>query len=249
MRDASGVAGGRRARRDPKRRFPMRRRLFLCAAAFLALPAIARAESTTFTRTIVADFEFSLVAGTDFNPGPVDSPFIAFQAVGDLTFQLDASLNDPSLPTTVPFLNATGVLQGTMPLDFGPFTISPNVAFLGGELTNIVRDGSGEVISADVRDLLMEWELIGPGFGRLYGKVGLDFDADGVSIPFADGTLLYGPTPFDVYSDDGDGDLSNDVLVAIGRNRTLRVVPEPSSAALLALGAAGSLAVARRRRG
>ncbi|WP_165250945.1 PEP-CTERM sorting domain-containing protein [Paludisphaera soli] len=225
----------------------MRRRFLLCTAAFLSLPALVHAEMTTFTRRVVADFEFSLVAGTPFNPGPVDSPFIPFQAVGDLTFRLDPSLNDASQPTTVPFLDATGVLQGTKPLDFGPFTISPNVAFLGGELTNIVRDGSGEVISADVRDLLMEWELVGPGFGRLYGRVGLDFDADGVSIPFAYGTVLYGPTPFDVYSDDGDGDTSNDVRVAVGRNRTLRVVPEPTSAALLALGGAGLLAFARRR--
>lgn len=225
----------------------MRRYLPLCAAAFLTLPTVALGEMTTFTRRVVADFEFSLVAGTPFNPGPVDTPFIPFQAIGDLTFELDPAINDPSAPTTVPFLDATGVLQGTKPTDFGPFTISPNVAFLGGELTDIVRDGSGEVISANVRGLLMEWELVGPAFGRLYGTAGLNFDADGVTIPFAYGTILSGPLPFDVYADDGDGDTSNDILVAIGRNRTLRVVPEPHSAALLALGAAGLLAVVRRR--
>ncbi|MDG3004640.1 PEP-CTERM sorting domain-containing protein [Paludisphaera mucosa] len=225
----------------------MRRILLLCALATLASPALVRAEPLIFTSHIIADFEFSLVAGTPFNPRPFDSPPIPFQAVGDLTFELAASLNDPGA-TTVPFVNATGVLQGVYPMIYGPFTISPNVAFIGGELTNIVRDGGGEVVSADVTGLSMEWELVGPNYGRLYGRAPLVFDGQGLSIPFAVGNVLAGPIPFNVYADDGDRDPSNDILVAIGSNRTLTVVPEPHSAALLAVGAAGLLAAAARRR-
>jgi hypothetical protein len=230
----------------------MCRRLTLGAILLAALPATVRAELLTFTRTVVADYEFSLLGGTPLNPGPT-TPFLPFRAVGELTFELDPSLNDPSMPATVPFVGATGILQGVPPSPAAtlPHTISPNVAFLGGSLTNIVRDGDGEVISADVSDLSMEWELIGtsPGFPvRIYSRGGLPFSAVGVAIPFLAGTRLADATVFNGYLDDGDGDPTNDPVVVLGRNRVLTVVPEPSSAALIGMGAlAAALASACRR--
>ncbi len=98
----------------------------------------------------------------------------------------------------------------------------------------------GEVISADVDGLSMLWEMFLPpelGGLRLYTQDGLPFSATGVTIPFALGTVLSGPAPFDVFLDTGMGDM--DPLVIIGQNRTLSVVPEPTSLALLGLTAAG----------
>jgi hypothetical protein len=162
------------------------------------------------------------------------------------------------MPTTVPFVDVTGVLQGVPPSppDTLPHVISPNLEFLGGSLTNIVRDASGNVISADVADLSMRWTLVGqsPMFPvTLYTQDGLPFDAAGVTIPFQVGTVLEGAAPFNVYLDDGDNDLTNDILVAIGQNRTLTVtaaVPEPSSAIVMMglIGLTTLFKVAKRRR-
>lgn len=210
----------------------MARVVLLGVVALVTLPTLARAGVIQFTSTVVADYEFSLLGRTPLNPGET-TPFIPFRAFGDLTFTLSSALNDPT-QTTVPFLNVTGVLQGIPPSPEAslPHTISPNVEFLSGTLTNITRDASGRVIAADVVNLSMRWELIGTGSAfpvRLYTKDGLPFDAQGVTIPFSVGTVLRGPAVFDVYLDDGDGNPTNDPLVVQGRNRTLTVVPEPAS--------------------
>jgi hypothetical protein len=226
----------------------MSRLVLLVLGTLSALPAVARAEPLTFTRTVIADYEFNLLGNSPINPGP-ETGFIPFRAIGDLTFELAASLNDPTA-TEVPFVNATGILTGVPPSPsaYLPHTISPNVRFLGGMLTNIVRDGAGSILSADVEDLNMEWELIaGGGALRLFGTagVGLPFSGPVSGIPFPAGTVLAGEQPFDVFLDLGGG---NSVLVAIGRNRTLTVVPEPTSIALVGLGVAGVVVAATRRR-
>jgi hypothetical protein len=233
----------------PSRRTTMLRlTLLLGLICPLILPAVVRADPTTFTVEVQADFELSLLGHTPLNPGDT-TPFMPFRAVGDFTFTLDPSLNDPTA-TTVPFSNVTGVLQGVPPslAVTLPYTLSPDLQFLGGDLTNIVRDGSGHVVSADVSDLSMRWDLIGTGPSfpvTLYTQVGLPFGATGVTIPFALGTVLEGDAPFNIDLDAGNP--ATDPLVAIGRDRTLRVVPEPSSFALFGLGLAGIRCLARRR--
>jgi hypothetical protein len=223
----------------------MRYRTLICVAALLSFPGLVRASDLTFTQTFVANFEFDLLPNTAINPGP-ESGFIPFEAIGSLTFTLDPSLNDPSHPTTVPFTNVTGLLNGVSPPSYLPYTISPDVQFLGGDLTNIVRDGSGNVTSANITDLSMRWDMIaGGGSVTLFTKDGLPFNGSTNSIPFSYGTVLAGPDPFNVYLDDP---ALGDPLVVIGRNRTLTAVPEPNSAILagLAVLAVGS-AMARRR--
>jgi hypothetical protein len=217
----------------------MYRGLLLCVLSLVVFPAALHADPLEFTTEMRADYQFSLLGGTVLNPGPT-TPFIPFRALGNLTFQLDPSLNDPSRPTTVPFVDAMGLLNGIPPSPAFtlPHTIDPNVQFLSGTLTNIQRDGSGHVTSADISDLSMRWELIGmnPAFNvRLYTKDGLPFDATGVTIPFQLGTVLAGAAPFDVYLDLGNP--ATDPLVAIGEDRTLTAVPEPSSFILFGVAA------------
>ncbi len=221
----------------------MRRRLLISLAAILLIPSVVHAGDLSFNETMVANFEFSLLGGTVINPGPT-TPFIPFEAIGNLTFTLDASINDPS-KTTVPFTNVTGMLSGVSPPPFLPYVISPNLEFLGGELTNIVRDINGNLVSADVADLSMRWTMVGTPYNlTLFTKDGLPFDGSVNSIPFSYGTVLAGAADFNVYLDDG----GSNPLVVIGRNRTLTAVPEPSSAILAGLAALGVGAVMARRR-
>ena len=227
----------------------MRHRILLCASLILCVPGLVRAADLTFTQNFVANFEFDVLGGTPINPGG-DTGFQPYEAVGALTFTLDPSLNDPSQPTTVPFTNATGVLNGVYPSSLLPYTISPDVQFIGGDLTNIVRDGNGNVISANVSDLSMRWDLVAAGGAlTLFTEDGLPFNSQGpiTSLPFANGTVLAGPAPFNVYLDDP---ALGDPLVAIGQNRTLTAVPEPTSAIIAGLGALtmGVVAACRRKR-
>jgi hypothetical protein len=209
----------------------MRTRTIICVAILLLFSGNVQAGGVTFTNNFIADFEFSLNGGTVINPGPA-TPFIPFEAVGSLTFTLDPSIKDPSKPTTVSFTDVKGSLTGVSPPPFLPYAISPNLEFLGGELTNIVRDAGGNVISADVTDLSMRWTLTGtPSNLTLFTKDGLLFNGTISSIPFSFGTVLAGPADFDVYLDDG----ATDPLVATGRNRTLTAFPEPSSFVLAGL--------------
>jgi hypothetical protein len=232
----------------------MCRAALFCALLAAGAPMSAQAAVLSFASTVQADYEFSILGGTPINPGST-TPFIPFRAIGNLTFELSPLLNDPSMPTSVPFVDVTGVLDGIPPSPPPtlPHVISPNLEFIGGDLINIVRDGSGNVVSADVSGLEMRWTLVGssPMFPvTLYTQEGLPFDATNVSIPFQPGTVLAGAAPFNIYLDDGDGDPSNDSLVAIGQNRTLTVtaaVPEPSSAVVM-IGLIGSAAFARRLR-
>lgn len=223
----------------------MRRFAGLILGASLALaPGVLHAESLIFTQRFVAEFELSFVAGTPLNPGQVDTPFIACRAVGDLTFVFDPMLNDPSLPTSVAITSVTGTLTGESPGFLLPYSLTPDLEFLHGSLTDIVRDGSGEVTSANVTDLQMRWRIDGPGGLTLFTLAGLPFNGAVTSIPFAVGTILAGPDPFDGYLATPGGPL----FVAVGRDRTLTAVPEPASMALAGLGAIGVLAAARRGR-
>lgn len=224
----------------------MRFRTLFVLAALACFPALAHAGGVTFTETFVADFEFSLVGHTDINPGDT-TPFIPFQAIGNLTFTLDPSINDPSHPTTVQFTAVTGSLSGVSPPGFLPYVISPNLEFIGGALTNIGRDAGGNVISGNIVDLSSRWTMVGtPGNLTLFTKDGLPFDATITSIPFAYGTTLVGAADFNVYLDNG----GSDPLVVIGRNRVLTAVPEPNSAVLggLAMLGLGTMMVRRRNR-
>jgi PEP-CTERM motif len=216
----------------------MRLRTLISVAAILLLPGLVHAGNLTFTEDLAANFEFSLLGNTAINSGPT-TPFIPFEAIGTLTFTLDSSLNDPSQPTTVPFTDVTGTLTGVSPPPFLPYTISPDLQFIGGELTNIVRDSNGNVISADVSNLSMRWTMVGtPGDLTLYTQDGLPFNGTLNS----QGMFLSGAADFNVYLQGGGPD-----PVVIGRDRTLSSIPEPSSLVLLAAGAAGVGVLKRRK--
>jgi hypothetical protein len=224
----------------------MRFRTLICLAIVLSIQGLVHAGDLTFTENFVANFEFDVLGGTPINPGPATG-FQPYEAFGALTFTLDSSINDPS-QTTVPFTNVTGTLNGVSPPSLVPYTISPNVQFIGGDLTDIVRDGNGSVISADVSNLSMRWDLIAFGGSlTLFTLDGLLFNGSITSLPFSDGTVLSGAAQFNVYFDAG----GTDVLVAYGKDRVLTAsVPEPTSATLAGLAALtlGAVMGLRRRR-
>jgi hypothetical protein len=209
-------------------RFYMR----FCIAMLFMPVALVHAGDVTFTQNFVADFEFDVLGGTPINPGG-DTGFQPYEAAGALTFTLDSAIDDPN-QTTVAFTNATGTLNGVFPTSLLPYTISPDVQFLGGDLTNIVRDGNGNVISANVSDLSMRWNLIAYGGAlTLFTLDGLPFNGAITSIPFTNGNVLSGAAQFNVYLDYG----GTEILVAYGEDRTLTAaaVPEPASAVLAGL--------------
>ena len=223
----------------------MRIRVMVCVAMLILVPLPVRAGDVTFTENFVANFEFDVLGGTPINSGG-PTGFIPYQAVGALTFTLDPSIDAPGA-TTVPIKDATGMLTGDFPGTTTPFTISPDVQFLSGDLTNITRDMSGHITSADVTNLSMRWDLIAYGGGLvLYTLDGLPFNGTVSSVPFKPGDVISGPDQFNVYTNVG----GSDVLVAYGRNRTLTAaVPEPGSAIPAGLAAVGlGAALLRRRR-
>ncbi len=242
----------------------MRCRFLLCVLTLLLVSVSSTsAEDTTFVLPIRADYELNVLGGTSLNPGP-DTGYLPFRAQGDMTFVLDASLNNPAMPTTVPFLSVTAQLTGLPPSPpaFLPHILSPNVAFFGGNLTNIVRDAAGEVTSADVDNLQMQWELLGQGpltgirletGGSLVDPTSnIPFFGSIHAIPFALGDVIQGPDAGNSFNKDFEvfrtDDPANPMeLVAYGRKRTLTVVPEPSGGMLSILLGVGSAALRRRR--
>ena len=215
----------------------MRNRSWLVAMALMLVPSAVRAGDVTFTQDFVAKFDFDLLGGTSINPGPATG-YLPYQADGSITFTLDTTtLTDPS-QTTIAITNAVGSFTGVPPLWLGAYSISPNIQFIGGELTNIVRDGSGNITSADVTGLSMQWELVaGGGAVVIYSDGGLPFNGTVHSIPFTNGDVITGPDPV-------AGILpGTSTVVAYVENRTLTAVPEPGSAipagiAVVGLGAA-----------
>lgn len=223
----------------------MRYRAIFTAAALLLLPGIVRAGGLTFTQDFVADFQFDVLGGTAINPGP-DTGYLPYQAVGALTFTLDPAINDPT-QTTVAITGVTGTLTGDIaPPGFPAFTISPDVQFLGGELTDIVRDGLGNVISAQVSDLSMVWDMVveTPTPITIVSVGGLPFEGAISSLPLSYGTVLSGDAVFTGTLVGGGPD-----IVVMGQDRTLTAVPEPGSGVLAGLAVALVAAVAARRPG
>ncbi len=215
-----------------------------------AISSEARADYS-FSLDLVADFEFAILSNIPgLNPGnPSMTPFLPYQAQGSLTFSLDDSILTDLNATTVAFTDVVGTLDGVSPAEILPYQISPT-EFVGGSLTNIVRDGGGNIISAYVDNLSMKWELTfpeAPGI-RIFSTVGLPFSGAVGGFPVPNGTVIAGPNPFEGYLDVGFGD---PILAVIGQNRTLTVVPEPSTLALFGMMATGLAACGvwhRRRR-
>lgn len=226
--------------------------VYLLAIVLVTVSPVA-AEDTQFTVTMRANYDFNILGGTSLNDGP-DTGYIPFAAVGDVTFELDASINEPTADT-VPILNFQGELQGTAPspMNLLPHFITPNVEFVGGNLINIMRDPmTGEVLSAEVDNLQARWKMVGLPMSDIAGLElvtgGNAFDPDSNlpffgpinAIPFAVGDVIKGPDVVDPsLGDEAFEVYLGDELVVLGRARTLTVIPEPASCTLTVMLFAG----------
>ncbi len=224
-------------------------RLFrLSALALLIFTSLALVKSPTahgasvFDVKFRANFQFNILSNGPLGPVagslrlPTDT-FLDYMAMGSIKFTLDDS--DTSI-NSAKFTDAKGAFVGVVP-DF-PYTIDPNLQFVGGSLENIVRNGANEIISADVKDLAMRWNLTAfPGSGseaNLFSLEPLLFSGAVTGIPFAVGNVLTGPPGAQgAYLNDG----TQNILAAYVQNRTLTVVPEPTTIAILGFGLAGLL--------
>lgn len=219
----------------------MRTLLVTTAVALAALSGSFANAAIVFSNDFKADFRFTVVDGP-LGPQLGVGTVLDFDARGPLTFTLDDSVPNA---TTMNFTNVTGILNVVSPTNFIPSTISPNVQFVGGQLTGIVRGPGGVITAGNVTNLRMRWEMIS-GTTRLYTKDSLAFNGTISSVPFTYSNFLAEPANFDVFLDVGAG--AADPLAIIGSNRVLTVVPEPSSLALLTLAGLGCSWFGRRRK-
>lgn len=212
------------------------------ATLWLSLGFSARADLLTIESTFQADFVFTATAAGQSLFGAPEGVPLALRALGPMVFSLDDTGG-----SSVPFTNATGQLPGVSPPTppgFLPFYITP-VRFDGGSLDNISRDGLGRIVSGNIVDLAMPWEMIGTGpndglviYGDqattpllFSGSVTIDYSSGSPKLGI--GSTIVGLEPFNVYLF-VNGDRVNqipgtDPLVFVGSNRSLTVVPEPSS--------------------
>ena len=209
----------------------------LLGALFFSVPANG---AIVFETQILAEFDVLFystgpLAGAVQDAGfPLDIP-IAAKALGVMQFTID---DITAGTTTANIQNAVslGRLQGFAPGPF--FSISPNVQFVGGTLNNIQQVG-GVVVSADVVNLEMFWDMVlttGAGSARVVSAATLPFSGTVSGVPFNFNDQIAGPFPgpVDGLLDIGGGNFHPDPAISVS-NRTLKAVPEPASGALAAI--------------
>ena len=211
----------------------------VCLAAGLMMSLTGTSHAALmFTSGVQADFRFTAVPG---NPLLLpDGLVLDFVANGALTFSLDDSVPNAS---SMAFTDVTGDFTVSAPGGFAGAMLRP-FQFESGQLTNITRDGGGNITGGYVSELKMLWEM-NLGIARLYTKEALPFEGGVTGVPFGMGDQFFGSPDFEVFLDLGDK--ATDPLAVIGSNRFLTVtaVPEPGSFALLGL---GGIALAFRKR-
>jgi hypothetical protein len=176
---------------------------------------------------------------------PLDVP-IAAEAIGTMRFSIE-DIADGQTSANILSATSVGPMQGVVPGPF--FTISPNVQFVGGMLTNIQHNG-GVITSANVTDLNMVWEMdlfLGPNTARIVSSEVLPFNGTVSGLPFGLGDQLIGTAgSVDGLLDLGNGNFDPNPAIAVS-NRFLTVVPEPTSSAAV-LGCMVGLCLVRRAR-
>ncbi len=218
---------------------------------FVLIPLFASSANalTLVQPNVQPVYELVFTNGTDFNMTGGDL-VVPSQAIGSASFEIaDSDLANLAL-TTIPLVSALGNFQGSLPaglpLPAGtPFDLNA-FQFISGELTNVVRGVGGSIDGADVSFTVLFEQIVAPGSPnqvRLFGDP-MTFTGPIDSIPFSVGTSFVSPDPVDLYVDLGGG---ASALVGSVQNRFLNVVPEPSAAVLLLLGAAGAAYGVRRR--
>ncbi|WZO98627.1 PEP-CTERM sorting domain-containing protein [Isosphaeraceae bacterium EP7] len=231
--------------------FASRSRVFrLFSLAFLGLFAVtpARAEPIvpgSFTVSVFNQQSIELFAGTPFNPGT--DPFtVTVLASGSLTVKYSAQVGN------VINIDVSARLSGVFPspLQPIPFEIlagTPDLPPSLGVISNVVQNpndpgfatGSASSFVSGDSSTVSFFKQVLPDGTTIYSDPdpAAIFTASLTGLPYPVGTTFVSPERLNLYLQLGPGfDPTRDLLIGQSFNRSLTVVPEPSSVLMVLTG-------------
>ena len=228
--------------------------------ALLALPAEAWAgpiQSGQFTVEVALRQSVELFPGTPFNPGPT-SLTVQADAKGVLTVTRQQQVGSTIL--TSPFAHLSGVFPAPLPpIPYEIFAGTPDLIPSQGVISNVVQNpldpgfATGDpssFVSGDFREEAYFKQVL-PGGTTIYSdpNTAAIFTAHLTGLPYREGTTFTSPGRLNLYLQLGPGfDPTRDLLIGQSFDRTLTVVPEPTSLGLLAAGVLGLTGYVGKRR-
>lgn len=195
----------------------------------------------------VAIQSIELFPGTPFNPGTAP---LTVQLTATGSFVLDrAAQTGSTINFTIPDAQFRGVLPGPLPpLPFDLLAGTPDLHPSTGAITNVVQDPARPGFSTGAPSSFVSGEftantyfkLVLPGGVTIYSdpNQAAVFTAALTALPPPDGTVFANPAPVNLYLQIGPGfDPTRDPVIGQSFDRTVTVIPEPSTAALCLAGA------------
>lgn len=234
----------------------------LVSALAPAAPAFAEPiVAGQFTVPVTVTQSVELFPGTPFNPGPTSITVLA-EAVGSLTVTHQAQVGSTIL--TQPLARLAGVFPSPLPpIPYEILAGTPDLPASRGVISNVVQNPAHPGFPAGDPSSFVSGDFREEAFFKVVLADGTTIYTDPnraailtallTGLPYPPGTAFTSPGRINLYLQTGPGlDPSRDPVIGQTFNRTLAVtgsaaVPEPSTAALLALGSLGLLRYGRKR--
>jgi hypothetical protein len=222
--------------------------LFLSVVALLP-GAVARAAPIVAGQDFlpsVAVQSIELFPGTPFNPGTTP---LTVQLTATGAFVLNrAAQTGSTINFTIPAAQFGGTLPGPLPpLPFSLLAGTPDLHPSTGAITNVVQNpaipgfptGSPSSFVSGEFTADTFFKLVLPGGTTIYSDPNQAalFTAALTALPPPDGTVFASAAPINLYLQTGSGfDPTRDPVIGQSFDRTVTVIPEPSTAALFLAG-------------